>query len=128
MPMTYREPLPEGCPPDDAEEITTPRIVYRLVRSNPPTDDDFRSQRAENPHRISRRVTECQARGVSVRADLDEAIELMSLPRMQGRLLCQVQLDDGAGHIMQTGEWPNHSTWWPLADFDILANCSMVVI
>ena len=43
MPMTYREPLPEGCPPDDAEEITTPRIVYRLVRSNPPTDDDFRS-------------------------------------------------------------------------------------
>ena len=126
--MNYREPLPEDCPPDGAEEITTPRIVYPLVRSNPPTDDDFRSQRAENPHRVFRRVTECQTRGVSVRTDLEEAIELMILPRMQGRLLCQVQLDDGAGRIMQTGEWPNHSTWWPLADFDILANCRVVVI
>lgn len=32
--MTYREPLPEGCPPDDAEEINAPRVVYRLVRSD----------------------------------------------------------------------------------------------
>ena len=126
--MTYREPLPQNCPPDDAEEIITPRIVYRLVRTNPPTEDDFRSQRAENPHRIFRRVTECQTRGVSVRTDLEEAIELMSLPRMQERLLFQVALDDGAGRIMQTGGWPNHSTWWQLADFNILENCSMVMI
>ena len=47
--MTYRELLSEGCPPDDAWEITAHRAVYRLVRNNPPTDDDFRSQRAEKP-------------------------------------------------------------------------------
>ena len=35
-PMNYREPLPEDCPPDDAEEITAHRAVYRLVRNNPP--------------------------------------------------------------------------------------------
>ena len=126
--MTYREPLPEDCPPDNAEEITEPRVVYRLVRSNPPTDDDFRSQRAEKPNRVFRRVTECRARGVSVRTDLAEAIDMMRMPQMQGRLLCQVRLDHGAGRIMQTGEWPNHSTWWPLADFDILANCQVVEI
>ena len=61
--MTYREPLPEGCPPDDAEEITANRAVYRLVRNNPPTDDDCQSQRAENLHRVFHRVTECQAPG-----------------------------------------------------------------
>ena len=47
--MTCREPLPEDCPPDNSEEITAPRVVYRLVRNNPPTNDDFRSQRAERP-------------------------------------------------------------------------------
>ena len=47
--MTYREPLPEDCPPDEAEEITSPHLVYRLVRNIPPIHNDFRSQRAENP-------------------------------------------------------------------------------
>ena len=124
--MTYREPLPDECPPDGAEEIDAPRVVYRLVRSNPPTDDDFRSQLAERPDRIFRNITECQARGLSVRTNLDSAMELMGFRTMRGRMLCQVQLDHGAGRIMQTGEDPDHSTWWPLADYDILANCSLV--
>ena len=64
--MTYRESLPENCPPDTADEITSPRLVYRLVRNNPPTDDDFRSQRAEQPDRVFRNISECQARGLSV--------------------------------------------------------------
>ena len=61
--MTYREPLPEGCPPDNAEEIIAPRVVYRLVRNNPPTGDDFRSQRSERPDRVFHDVTECRAAG-----------------------------------------------------------------
>ena len=59
--MTYREPLPDDCPPDQAEEINSPRVVYRLVRNNPPNDDDFRSQRAERPERVFRNATECQS-------------------------------------------------------------------
>ena len=35
-------------------------------------------------------------------------------------------VDHGSGRIMQTGEGPHHSTWWPLADYLILANCSLV--
>ena len=125
--MTYREPLPDECPPDEAEEIDAPRVVYRLVRSNPPTDDDFRSQLAERPDRIFRNITECQARGLSVRTDLASAVKLMGLRTMRGRMLYQVRLDNGAGRIMQTGEDPDHTTWWPLADYDILANCSLVL-
>ena len=124
--MLYREPLPDDCPPDNAEEIDSPRAVYRLVRNNPATDDDFRSQRAERPGRIFRNVTECQARGLSVRTNLDSARELMELRAMRGRMLCEVQLARGAGRIMQTGEDPAHSTWWPMADFDILSNCYVV--
>ena len=124
--MTYREPLPGNCPPDTAEDIAAPRVVFRLVRSNPPTDDDFRSQLAERPDRVFRNITEHQARGLSVRTDLDSAVELMGLRTMRGRMLCQVQLDRGAEHIMPTGEDHHHSTRWPFADYDILANCSLV--
>ena len=96
------------------------------MRNNPPTDDDFRSQRAEQPDRVFRNISECQARGLSVRTDLESAVDLMGLRTMRGRMLCRVQLDHGSGRIMQTGEDPHHSTWWPLADYLILANCSLV--
>ena len=102
--MTYRELLPDNCPPDAAEEIDAPRVVYGLVRNNPSTDDDFRSELAERLDRIFRNITECQTRGRSVRTDLNSAMELMGFRTMRGGMLCQVQLDHGAGRIMQTGE------------------------
>ena len=111
--MTYREPLPEGCPPEDSEEIAEPRVVYRLVRNNPPSDDDFRP------------VTECQARGVSVFASLNIAEDLSTRGSLQGRAVCQVILAPGAGRILPTGG-RSHHTWWPLADYDILANCQVM--
>ena len=42
MAMKHLEPLPEGCPTDEAEEISSPLTVYRLVRNTPPNGDDFR--------------------------------------------------------------------------------------
>ena len=59
--QTYRESLPRDCPPAASEEIIAERNVFRLVRTEPPTDDDFRSQRAEHPQRVFR-VSECRAR------------------------------------------------------------------
>lgn len=120
--MSYREPLPEGCPPDAAEEIATPRTVFRLARTNPPTLDDFRSQRAEKPERVFPCVTECQARGLSTFADRrDLEARALKLPYLRGRLICRVSLQAGAGRIQQTGQ-PSHHTWWPLATFDILSH------
>ena len=49
----YKEQLPEGCPPDTAKYITETQEFFRLVVTNPPTDDDFRSQRSENPSQNS---------------------------------------------------------------------------
>ena len=39
---------------------------------------------------------------------------------------CEVTLDRGSGRIRRTGSRSGHQTWWPLADFDILANCRVV--
>ena len=123
MTTNYREPLPADCPPDEAEHISTPRDVFRLVRGWPPTQADFRSQRAERPNRRFRGVTECRARGLSVYAAARDAEKLLKLPRLRGRRVCLVRLDAGAGSIQQTGRL-SHYTWWPLADFDILQHCA----
>ncbi|MDD9810520.1 MAG: hypothetical protein OXU71_02210 [Gammaproteobacteria bacterium] len=119
--MKYREELPIDCPPHDAEEVAVDMAVFRLVRDNPPTDEDFRSQRAENP-KAKFGVSECQARGLSVFAVLEDARRICKLQRMRDRLICRVQLNIDAGKIKQTGK-KSHYTWWPFADFDILANC-----
>jgi len=122
--MRCREPLPPGCPPDTAEEISTVWPVFRLVRTNPPADRDFRSQRWEKPSSRFHGVTECQARGLSVYSVRREAENASRFRKLRGRIICEVHLDVGAGRIQQTGR-PSHHTWWPLATFPILAHCAM---
>ena len=119
--MTYREPLPEDCPPEESEDITEPLIVFRLVWNNPPTDDDFKSQRAEKPTR-NFKVSECIARGVSVFKERAAAEKMSKLRNLKGTMVCQVELNKGAGRIQRTGS-RSHYTWWPLAEFEILSNC-----
>lgn len=124
--MSYREELPEGCPPDAAEEIVSQRHVFRLVRGNPATLDDFRSQRAEKPGAIFS-VSECQARGLSVFADRRDSERALKLPNLRGRQVCRLRLEVGAGRVQQTGR-PSHHTWWPLAAFDILAHVEVELV
>lgn len=122
--MSYREPLPKGCPPEAAEEISEPQRVFRLVRTSPPTERDFRSQRAEKPTQQFPGISECRARGLSVYTRQEDGSRALKLPSLRGRLLCSVQLSAGAGRIQQTGK-RSHHTWWPLARFDILNRCAV---
>ena len=122
--MSYREPLPDGCPPDEAVEIVEQREVFRLVRNRTPTEEDFRSQRAERPGRVFHGVTECQARGLSVHGERHDSERARKLPNLRGRFICLVRLEAGAGRVQQTGV-PSHHTWWPRANFDILGRCSV---
>ena len=125
--MTFREPLPVDCPPTEAVEITEPLIVYRIVRHVPPLDTDFRSQRTMFPDRHFPSVSECQARGLSVHDDIRESQLLLNLRSFRGCTICQVNLNRGAGYIQRTGR-RSHFTWWPLADYDIRANCLVVAL
>ena len=120
----YRESLPPGCPPDEAREIASSAAVFRLVRTHPPTADDFRSQRAEKPFQKFHGVSECHARGLSVFSRREDSQRALKLPALRGRSICRVQLESGAGSIQQTGR-RSHHTWWPLAEFDILSRCTV---
>jgi hypothetical protein len=84
--LIFREPLPHGCPPDEAEEITAEREVFRLVRGDPATWNDFQSQRAQKPDAVFA-VSECQARGLSVFADRRDSERALKLPALRGRPL-----------------------------------------
>jgi hypothetical protein len=119
--MNYRDSLPDGCPPIEAEQIEITRDVFRLVRQTPPTIGDFQSQRTEKPHNTFR-VSECQACGLSVFANRQDCIKAKKLTALRNRLSCRIQLAAGAGCIQQTGH-PSHHTWWPSRDFDILSHC-----
>jgi hypothetical protein len=120
--MPYREELPIQCPPEAAGEITVEREVYRVVKSIPAADDDFRSQRAKRPDAVFKDVSECLARGLSVFGERGDGEKALKLPGLRGGMLATVRLTAGAGRIQQTFR-PSHHTWWPFADFDILAHC-----
>lgn len=96
--------------------------MFRVARSDPPTDDDFRSQRALRPDAVFSDVPECMARGLSVFGKRGDAEKALKLPRLRGGIPVRVLLTAGAGRIQQTFR-PSHHTWWPLAGFDILAHC-----
>ena len=120
----YREILPENCPPDSAEEIISQRYVYRLIQSVAPSEKDFQSQRAQKPKARFGRVSECRTRGLSVYSRKVDAEKALKLPQFRTYKICRVTLNHGAGKIQQTGR-PTHHTWWPLAQYDILANCKV---
>ena len=121
----YREELPDGCPPSNAKEIANETICYRLVNNDPPTDDDFRSQRTLEPNRDFS-VSECRARGLSIFMQAADAARVAQRSRnLRGAKLAQLTLDEGAGYIKQTGG-RSHHTWWPYKAFDVLANCEVM--
>ena len=68
-------------------------------------------------------VDECQARGVSVFMNLEDVNKRRQRRNLRGTLICAVILDKGAERILQPNPKSSHCTWWPLAEYDILAKC-----
>ena len=101
-----------------------PLVVFRLVRTDPPMESDFRSQRSQKPGQVFGGITECQARGLSAHLARHDSEQALKLPSLRGRLICRLLLGPGAGWIQQTGR-PSHHTWWPLADYDLASRCTM---
>lgn len=122
--MEYRDALPAGCPPDEAEDIAAETEIYRLVWSSPAKEDDFLSQQTLNPNRTFGSAG-CMARGLSVRRTQAACEQMLKLPRFAGARVCRVRLLAGHGSIQQTGK-AQHYTWWPHRDFNH-ATCTEVI-
>lgn len=127
--MSFREQLPEDCPPTNAGEVTADLAVYRLVKNAAVAAEDFNSQRADHPEKIfSEELSECVVCGVSVFADRRDCELARKLRSQNGKLIARVVLRPGAGVVLHSPgrSRPSHHTWWPFREYDILASCEVV--
>lgn len=132
--ITYRDELPDGCPPDEAEVIVERRVFYRAASPIIDPIEDFQSLFQENPDFKPQDMDPCILRGVTVWETLEAAENMRRLwqcerksKKWEGKQNCELTLDAGAGAILRTesgqpAEQGEHWTWWPAKDFDILAH------
>jgi hypothetical protein len=115
--MSWPAHFPNNCPPDDAVEPN--HRVYRFVGNNPPTQLDFLSHK----ERFSSRnfgEKECEACGLSVYTDLDDAkLARRNVPGMAKKMLAQCDLRSDDGRIKPTPSisGQSHHTWWKAPTF-----------
>ena len=112
---------PDECPPSRA--LPANGVFYRIVKSDPPWAEDFTStyhrQRSRTEQLIkSGRLTQCVAMGMSVWADVGDAVRMArQLPRI-GDLIAQITLVEDSGKILPIhGSYASHHTWWVVRDY-----------
>lgn len=113
----WHEELPENCPPKDAGE-PSPEHHYRIVRSMPPTECDFISQKELYPHREFSVSQECRARAVSLFLSPKQPTELLKTGIVRGVGIVALKLPPEAGLTKTTNAKTGHVAWWRRADFD----------
>lgn len=117
------EPLPAGCPPDDAWPPDGDKTYYRLVASVPPIQEDFYSHRKLYPDRPFR-GSECIARACSLLETLGRCAEVMAMPQHKdkGERIVRITLPPDSGVVKNTGP-RHHVSWWWAKGFDPVACC-----
>jgi hypothetical protein len=119
----FAEPLPRQCPPGNATRLSATTEFYRVAKSSPVSESDFRSVRWLYPDR--KVPDECIASGVSIFQRKNDIERILKLGRFKKGRVVKIALGPNAGLLLGTpGDNANsHHTWWPFEDFDILSCC-----
>lgn len=101
---------PQDCPPEDANGMNV--TVYRAVKKDPPTPDDFQTYRELG--KIVNRTRQCDACGLSVHMSEKDAVHYRSVFPSQGEFIAEGFLNATHGKLKATpsGRSPSHMTWW----------------
>lgn len=125
LPMTaFREELPPGCPPDDAQD-TFDMEVLRLVRSDTLQSDDFDSH-AKLGKQLPKNVCGCRWASCSVfKSDQGKHLPnaMTKLPLVKKKLFTHVavlQLDANSGKFTESKSGSGHLDLWMYAGFSPL--------
>ena len=130
----FRDALPDGCPPNEAETIRDPRVVYRAVHRDVDPIGDFQSVRQESPNFRAPAADECILCGVTVFATQRAARQALKHGKghkWAGKQVGMLTLPAGAGAILRTAhgqptEHGEHWTWWPASGFDPLPHVEVL--
>lgn len=108
--------FPPFCPPEEATAVE--RQVYRLVTHDPPFREDFISTKQEQAHKVFRGQKLCQACGVSVYSDIDDAIKTRAFfQHLQSKKVAVGVTVPEYGKSLETpGYSDTHLTWWLYTD------------
>ncbi|MGL6014660.1 MAG: hypothetical protein ACRCZU_01000 [Selenomonadaceae bacterium] len=115
--MEWYEDLPKCCPPADTIEADAIPL-YRLVKSVPPTDNDFVSLRKMWPSQ-SFRTDECTARSLSTLNSEEEAKCIIKLPTHSDEQIIEMSLQSTDGKIKRTLKRDGHYSWWRSLSFKV---------
>jgi hypothetical protein len=105
-----------ACPPADADDANI--TVYRAVRTDPPSEIDFRSW-LEKGKAVRGHDKTCQARGLSVLLNLKEAKHYIdAFPSEKCKFVASATLVPIHGKTKPTAsaKFPSHVTWWAYPD------------
>jgi len=113
--------LPTECPPKDAC-YPNQLVVYRLVTTMPPTENDFIPQWDLHPEKKHR--NECVAKSLSTNISLPLCQDMLKLTRFKNYhfIVCLVLCED-AGKTLQTGQTATHYSWWRYKSYDPISHC-----
>lgn len=108
--MTFPQYLPLGCPPAAAPPACGE--VFRVVKSDPPDDTDFRT-----PYEAGTLPTRplCLRCALSVARMPDDVVHLRSVYPQLGSLVAGgvLEVADGVLQPSPNRLQPTHETWWP---------------
>jgi hypothetical protein len=112
--MKFASHFPAQCPPPEAESASG--TVFRLVKSDPPTVDDFLSHAELG---LARTGPACKRCGLSVFRVRDDGIHMHNLYPNIGSYLAEGELQATHGQTQLTkGALPTHTTWWVCVGID----------
>lgn len=115
----WHQALPDQCPPPEAICPSGGRF-YRLVISDPPTNDDYLPTTGWK--RPSPEATPCIQKSVSIFTDLNAIQRIAKFGTNKQKKLVSLLLPPGSGLIKQTFKDVSHYSWWRAASFDPVAN------
>jgi hypothetical protein len=130
---TFADYFPEGCPPEQAGP--TSGTFFRLVRSDPPGEDEFRTHREKG---YNRGGDPCQKCGLSIYGEQTDAADLYRFFARRhgvhgtriGNLVAKLSLNPSHGKLMPTPRQrrpDSHHTWWPFCETDRVSSFVEIV-
>ena len=134
--IIFRETLPSGCPPADAQDILGPLVRYRLLADSVAAQKDFDSFAHQHGGPVPNGVDPCIQYGLSVYDTEDAARKQLTSSsnnqdwqnrgKPRWTHIGKVTLDVGAGKVTRVTS-RNHQTWWPSSGFNPVDHCKVLL-
>lgn len=118
MANQWFEKLPQSCPPSDAKVCEG--TFYRVSHGNPAESKDFFSQQLLAPEKKFKGegIDDCIVRAVSIFSSLDDAEQLLKLPKFKGANIAEIHFYPEDGKLKKTFK-KSHYSWWRSKAFHV---------